>query len=682
MTQFPSPSTSVSASSATPSTDPTSFYPHRPLKQLTAGQAKPAGPFPRPLPEQTLQNRMQREAHGHQLKESLEQIAQDWTQRQEQREFPEAPAPASMPLLVRTDPNRTTQQDCLKAVGLEVVSHLEDGYVMATPAGGKLDGFQQKIELFLNEERGGGRISGIWEVLDGRERLQYLLSPALIERWSTLSDEEWLIVDVGVACAGEPSSVSRSPLQKNEESDEQYCKRLQRWHEKRLQHLHTLDGLQYQRVRELEDFVSSYGGEILSEISGSARQADSFSARVKISGAGLRDLVFNFPYLFEVVEAPALHSPGYQVEVDPVGIAIVTGLPTAEFPPNVLDELVDRYHEQQGIRIFVLEIAHPTPASSRHMSAWAAAIDQLMAEREVLFIIRAVATSHTTELPDPAHSFQALAIGYKEQRHPGIWNTLKPDVSEGDRSILDEIRTIAAALPGQSPLLYRALLVHSTRCATPGSKPPIEQLQTNGYGNLDGQRAIANPFNRVTWITSEVQHIQARQVQVYQVRLPDLTAVGVQACKLQVEVTLAYQACPARTGRGHRDYLSIWLDWQTNRKGETPELFLQRILKGYESEEEEAAAPQKPNRFRWAIGTCQRYDRQTGALKCRSRNIGTLQKDWMQIKGTALDSTFCIAVTGHAGWDNAPDAEAAYVLVVSVETMTPSIDLHAISTQT
>ena len=60
---------------------------------------------------------------------------------------------------------------------------------------------------------------------------------------------------------------------------------------------------------ELEDFIAAYGGKILDMTEPPEPTArfstlpDSFSARLRISGAGLRDLVLNWAYLFEVTEA-------------------------------------------------------------------------------------------------------------------------------------------------------------------------------------------------------------------------------------------------------------------------------------------------------------------------------------------------------------------------------------------
>lgn len=64
-----------------------------------------------------------------------------------------------------------------------------------------------------------------------------------------------------------------------------------------------------ERENELDRFIQSYNGEIKQIIDGSVSNIegydlqDSFSARIKVTGKCLRDLVLNYPYLFEVSEA-------------------------------------------------------------------------------------------------------------------------------------------------------------------------------------------------------------------------------------------------------------------------------------------------------------------------------------------------------------------------------------------
>ena len=68
------------------------------------------------------------------------------------------------------------------------------------------------------------------------------------------------------------------------------------------------DDIKMQREETIETFVSDYGGEILQLAGGTSSITDlpdGFSARLKITGKCLFDLVLNFAYIFEVSESEA-----------------------------------------------------------------------------------------------------------------------------------------------------------------------------------------------------------------------------------------------------------------------------------------------------------------------------------------------------------------------------------------
>ena len=52
-----------------------------------------------------------------------------------------------------------------------------------------------------------------------------------------------------------------------------------------------------ERQTQLENIIGYYGGEFLSSF---IEDGDSFSVTLKIKGAGLRDVVLNYSYIFEV----------------------------------------------------------------------------------------------------------------------------------------------------------------------------------------------------------------------------------------------------------------------------------------------------------------------------------------------------------------------------------------------
>ena len=650
--------------------------PHINLKLAASGTAKSQA-FPKSAPPQTIANLGNRQEHGEKLQQAIKTVTETWQVQQQERD-PATAAPAgAMPLLMQAD--AAVQRASLKVCGIEVVTDLGNGYLIGAAINPDLKGLQQKIELFLNEERGGNKVSGIWEILDGSQRLQYILSPELLAGWQQLQDEQTYVVDVGVACVGFTASLPRFSEQQTTETEAQFLSRLERWQTKRDCLLAARQTLQQTRLEQLRAFMQPDGGQV-QDI---AALADSFTCRLQMLGRTLKDLVLNFPYLFEVtaVEQVAKLPQAFAL---PDTVCLLDGFAGDRLPPCVVQTAVDE-QLQQGTKLFLHPLTAATAVNNTHMSAWAAALDDLTATTDCLFIVPAHG------LAPPAESLHALTVGVlgaiesqASAEHfcgPGIWDTIKPEVvavADTAAQVAQLVAAIATAFPSASCLLHRALLVHSARWTDAASNTqvaPITLLRQIGYGIPALQRASSNASNRITYCTQASQGIKARQAHVYQIKLPEGAIATAPDLQLLIEVTLSYKARPARTRRGRSDYLSTWLHWEASQKGEPPTHFSQRTLKDYEATEEPAASE---GSFRWTIGTRKRYDRSSGALSRFSRSAGTLQKDWTQTNLTETGSHFCLAVIGHEGWDNSPDADAEYALVVSFETSETRFPLYSL----
>ena len=195
-------------------------------------------------------------------------------------------------------------------------------------------------------------------------------------------------------------------------------------------------------------------------------------------------------------------------------------------------------------------------------------------------------------------------------------------------------------------------------------------LFRSGYGIPNLERAIGNSPNRITLITRGEETIKARQARIYQVQLPsELRALG-DEIEILLEITLSYKAQPRRTRRDRRRYLSIWLDWDCSKKGEDPDAFLDRKLKEYEAPED---VEKGESIFTWTLGKQKNHK----SIKGISRSAGTIQKDWTVVKSYELREAFCIAIVGHEGWNNDPDAYAPYSLVVSFEAINADIPVYS-----
>lgn len=184
-------------------------------------------------------------------------------------------------------------------------------------------------------------------------------------------------------------------------------------------------------------------------------------------------------------------------------------LPKELFPPEVLEEIIEFYHHQNRTRIFNHSVAGISPCRTQSMTPWAAAIDKLSWEKDVLFIVaagnieanvnfvtRPSISTHmqavriypdyllapSARVANPAQSFQALTVGsvahtsyqspplrsIAEADYPssfscsglGIWDTIKPEVVEygGDYAI-DSLASPSFTTPEQvCPELVRSTL--------------------------------------------------------------------------------------------------------------------------------------------------------------------------------------------------------------------------------
>ncbi|WP_414584485.1 S8 family peptidase [Scytonema sp. PCC 10023] len=841
-------------------------FPHIQLKLTTEGSAKPAQAGARQQNPQTAANLANRQGHGTKLKSSLDSLIFDLQNIQDKREEegkPPLPEKAK-PIILRIDPIAFDAEE-LRKYGIEVIAELEDGYIIGASANDpEFSELQKKIEKFIKQENGGKKVSEIWDIIDGIRRPEYILSPELLNEWERIRDEQIYTVDVGISCIGTQSQFPNYPDRKPNESDEKYTKRFNKWINKRDSTYEEWDDLAFDRQQDLTDFVEAYNGRLTSSfvegiIPNGAKLPDSFSCRIQISGKGLKDLVFNFPYIFDVslpdefaelIEREASSDtdvPTFQLQPPdsnaPKVCVIDSGiqeshvllkaaldsqnsrswvpgetyktadyvsngghgtrvagavlyprtiprsgnekavcwiqnarvldanckLPKQLFPPVILGEIVEFYHGQIKTKIFNHSITGVVPCRTQYMSAWAAAIDNLTWQKDILFIVAAGnlplngkigftrlsvqehLAAHRTypdylledscRIANPAQSFQALTVGsispasyhalpyssISQKDKPsafscsglGIWYTIKPEVVEygGDlvkdegtppditfakdvcpelvRSTLsggpaiasDKVGTsfaapkvshiaarLAAELPNESCLLYRALIVQSARwtewAQAEDNSKKTQIIRQMGYGVPNLDRALGNSPNRITLITRGERRIRARQAHVYQVKLPEELRSQGEALEIIVEVTLSYKAQPRRTRRNRRKYLSTWLDWDCSKKGEDPERFLARILKEYDAPED---AEKGEGIFKWTLGKQNNH----GIIRDVSRSAGTLQKDWTVVRSFELTEAFCIAIVGHEGWNNDPEATVPYSLVVSFEAIQANIPIYA-----
>jgi len=577
-------------------------FPHLPIRLTNEGRAVlPSGGSSK-VSSTTLANKGDIGGHSSKLKSSISSITESWEEERTKREEEGKPElPDAVSFILQVDPNSFDADD-LKSFGIEVVADLEGGYIIGASADTELSELRVKIEKFISTQ-GVGKVPEIWEILEGTRRPEYILSPGLQTQWDQILESQEYIVDIGISCINIQEQYSRCPKRLHFKDEAKFQKSVNRWLDKHHLSSEEWDDLYSNREEQLQKFIQQYKGEILNSIVGNkagiSRLPDSFSCRVRLLGKGLKDLVLNFPYIFDVsepdefgaipsvlnssetdyeqfeLEAPDPNAPrvcvidsGIQENHPQLRNAVdatfskswvpgdtdrtsdyvrggghgtrVAGavlypqsiprsgrqqaicwlqnarvldqekrLPKKLFPPVVLAEIVEFYYGQTNTRIYNQSIAGISPCLTQTMTPWAAAIDKLSWEKDVLFLVaagniearasfvtRPSISAHLSQgrtypsyllapsarVANPAQSFQALTVGsiahstyhnppsrsMAEANNPssfscsgpGIWGTIKPEVVEyGGDYVVDSATSPNFTTPEQvCPELVRSTL--------------------------------------------------------------------------------------------------------------------------------------------------------------------------------------------------------------------------------
>ncbi|AMV40958.1 Subtilase family protein (plasmid) [Planctomyces sp. SH-PL62] len=473
-----------------------------------------------------------------------------------------------------------------KWFGFEVVSEEVDGFVIVASEDLDLNEFNKKLQEFVGGVRGSGTVARVYnlhEDPDQSKRLTRILSEHLQEEWPKLREDGDYTVDVGVSCSGDFQIPRRpnAPKRGRRMTDKTWAKReadyatnLKEWTDARNDAYMRWDALAMEREDIINSFVADYKGKVLNQFStphSDTSLSEEFTVRICVKGRGLRDLVLNFAFVFEVVEpddivlpqtiretleremeavtivppdedAPAVcvidsgiqeghyllnpaidsaSSWNFLPEESPTDVAdycppsghgtrvagaVLFGeviprtgsheaswwvqnarvldagnrMPENLFPPDLLNSIIKHFHEGERLtRLFNHSITASAPCRTRHMSAWAAEIDRLSHEYDVLFVVSSgnILPSNTATNPgvlehllagrtypgylnedssrvsNPSQSLQALTVGsisYREYEDPdwaacapgaehpsafsrsglGIWKSIKPEVVE------------------------------------------------------------------------------------------------------------------------------------------------------------------------------------------------------------------------------------------------------------
>lgn len=517
-------------------------FPHLKFVQKITGKPRfHGGGSENPI---TRENKEKRQVHSNFLKQQTGKLKSDWDNSLKKRQS-EGLADIdenTTPIFLQINPDLINAEFDLESFGIEIISEEDDGFIIGASFD-NLKSLEEKINGFVSQERGTGVIADFWQIIDGEREIwkpEHILSEYLFSNWSKIHDKENYLVEVSVAFA--------KPIGKEPDASKQGGEaRLKKYREDLIKR----DDILEERQTHFEKFIKYYG-EIKSSF---VELEDSFSCQVLITGKGLKDLVLNYQFVFEVSEidevkgvegqtadfaevdidliapdadssivgvidsgimenhkfiSPAIKSDSKSyVEGDistadyvkggghgtkvagailyPNGIAKIESpykLPCFIKNLRVLDKDNNLQHkypaslmetiavENPDCKIFNLSITSNARHRIKHMSSWAAIIDKLTFEKDILFLISAgnlrfvdiqyfikngkkypeYLDEMFCHLANPSQSLFGLSVGslnisaFEDENWislgddndisafsrvgTGIWDTIKPDVVE------------------------------------------------------------------------------------------------------------------------------------------------------------------------------------------------------------------------------------------------------------
>jgi hypothetical protein len=314
-------------------------FQHLPLLMRYQGPALIRGGGDRA--DETKHNRTHYAAHAGRLKGAAGTATGAWQARQAAREQYHLPvAPAGMPVLLKVDPN--LDLDVLRQkFGFEIISEQEDGFVIVASEDLSLTSLVAMIDEFATDTHGSATIASIHNLYDDPsqdERLRRILSDSLYQAWPSIQDDQKYVVDVGVGGLG-AMEIPPYPNRGKRDSDADWARKEAAWTAARAAAYQAWDDVKSAREEELARFIAFYEGRIINIIDDQAVDAvelpDSFTVRVELPGRGLKDVVLNYSFIFEVVEPEDIDLPQRAAEPQEAPPPDVELLPPPPEAPTV-----------------------------------------------------------------------------------------------------------------------------------------------------------------------------------------------------------------------------------------------------------------------------------------------------------------------------------------------------------
>lgn len=246
---------------------------------------------------QTEVNKNNRQTHYTNLSSATNKIEDEWENFLKSRNETDAPelSPEIIPIYLQINPTLINAEFNLGKLGIEIISEEDDGFILGASLD-NLRSLKSKIEGFVDEAHGTGIVADLWKIIEGNRdswKPEHILTPELFTIWPKIKDTDQFHVEVSIAFDF-PLPKAPDPNSKGFE------RKLKDYHIS----LESRDLALIERQSNFEKFISNYG----SLLSGYVELEDSFGCEVQISGLGLRDLVLNYPFVFEVFEKEEVFS--------------------------------------------------------------------------------------------------------------------------------------------------------------------------------------------------------------------------------------------------------------------------------------------------------------------------------------------------------------------------------------
>jgi len=279
-------------------------FPHLPIPFVAQGK-----PFIRGMGQpdaRTNANKANRGNHGSSIKRKAGQISLFWKERQEKRMKEELPViKTGIPILLEIDPSQDIQ--FLKNLGFEVISELENGYVIVSNGDEEFATLNKKVDDFINEVSNRCNTPArIYAFHDDKERFSKICGKRLLDSLDQILEEDTNLFDISISCSGSVFQLDKAPEKLEGQTEEEYknSRVFKNWQRKYDSSYEEWDELIYTRQEDFFRFIDSYGGTLEDAFvegeAGILAFPDSFSTRIRINGKCLKDLLYNYSPIYGI----------------------------------------------------------------------------------------------------------------------------------------------------------------------------------------------------------------------------------------------------------------------------------------------------------------------------------------------------------------------------------------------